>query len=416
MRSNDYLFRGVDSFSIQRQQTERMQSEIAGIDANRLLNTNADDLVGYFAKKYGIEVPELIEGEMVVDQREAQRDVSGDPMRRFFYDRHQGPIIVTGTEILLEVPFSGDPQMFRVQPSTYNMNPPQGTVQGNILTTTLWGDNLNADQVRGQINTWLGEVRQHLQWQRDSFRNCNVALAQQARDAVVSRRDQLLRNQNLVASLGIPLKRLPDAPATYVAPEVRRKLAPKLPPATADAFKPEPTMEEAEYQHILGVMENMAHVLERSPKAFYNLDEEDLRTHFLVQLNGHYEGQATGETFNFHGKTDILVRSGDRNIFIAECKFWGGPAKLTDTIEQLLGYLSWRDSKTAILVFNRNRNFSNVLAAIPQTVMAHPNFRLDDGKRGETGFRYRFRHKDDPAKLLHLTVLAFDVPRPEDAA
>jgi hypothetical protein len=67
-------------------------------------------------------------------------------------------------------------------------------------------------------------------------------------------------------------------------------------------------------------------------------------------------------------------------------------------------------------VFNRNRNFSNVLAAIPQTVMAHPNFRLDDGKRGETGFRYRFRHKDDPAKLLRLTVLAFDVPRPEDAA
>ena len=296
MRSNDYLFRGVDSFSVQRQQTESMKSEIAGMDANRLLNTNVDDLVGYLAEKYEIEVPELIEGEMVVDQREAQRDVSGDPMRRFFYDRHQGPIMVTGTEILLEVPFSGDPQMFRVQPSTYNLNPPQGTVQGNILTTTLWGDNLNADQVRGQVNTWLGEVRQHLQWQRDSFPNFNVALAQQARDAVVGRRDQLLRNQNLVASLGIPLKRRPGAPETYVAPEVRRKLAPKIPPATAGAFKHEPTMEEAEYQHILGVMENMAHVLERIPKAFYNLDEKGLRTHFLVQLNGHYEGQATGET------------------------------------------------------------------------------------------------------------------------
>jgi hypothetical protein len=125
VRSNDYLFRGVDSFSVQQQQTERMKSEIAGIDANRLLNTNVDDLIGYFAEKYGIEVPELIEGEMVVDQREAQRDVSGDPMRRFFYDRHQGQIMVTGTEIALEVPFSGDPQMFQVQPSTYNTNPPQ---------------------------------------------------------------------------------------------------------------------------------------------------------------------------------------------------------------------------------------------------------------------------------------------------
>ena len=36
----------------------------------------------------------------------------------------------------------------------------------------------------------------------------------------------------------------------------------------------------------------MAHVLERSPKVFYNLDEESLRTHFLVQLNGHYDVRA----------------------------------------------------------------------------------------------------------------------------
>ena len=314
MRSNNYLFRGIDSFSVQQQQTESMRSEIASMDANRLLNTNVDDLVGYLSNKYGIEVPELLEDEMLVDQREAQRDVSGDPMRRFFYDSHHGPIMVTGTEISLEVPFSGDPQMFQVQPSTHNLNAPRGIVKGNILIATLWGDNLNADQLRGQIHTWLGEIRQHLQWQRDSFRHFDTALAQQARDAVIRRRDQLLRNQNLVGSLGIPLKRRPDAPETYVAPEVRRKLAPKLPPATAGAFKPEPTLEEAEYQHILGVMESMAHVLERSPKAFHNLDEEGLRTHFLVQLNGHYKGQATGETFNFQGKTDILVRSDDRNI------------------------------------------------------------------------------------------------------
>lgn len=30
--------------------------------------------------------------------------------------------------------------------------------------------------------------------------------------------------------------------------------------------------------------------------------EEDLRTHFLAQLNAQYEGQATGETFNFQGR------------------------------------------------------------------------------------------------------------------
>ena len=53
----------------------------------------------------------------------------------------------------------------------------------------------------------------------------------------------------------------------------------------------------------------MAQVMERSPSAFSTMDEESLRSHFLVQLNGHYEGQATGETFNYEGKTDILIRS-----------------------------------------------------------------------------------------------------------
>ena len=76
-----------------------------------------------------------------------------------------------------------------------------------------------------------------------------------------------------------------------------------------------------DYEHILSVISNMVAVMERSPRAFKDMGEEDLRTHFLVHLNGHYEGQATGETFNYEGKTDILIRAGGRNIFIAECKF-----------------------------------------------------------------------------------------------
>ncbi len=41
-----------------------------------------------------------------------------------------------------------------------------------------------------------------------------------------------------------------------------------------------------------------------------------------MMVNTHYRGQATGETFNKSGKTDILVRDGDRNVFVAECKWW----------------------------------------------------------------------------------------------
>jgi hypothetical protein len=44
-----------------------------------------------------------------------------------------------------------------------------------------------------------------------------------------------------------------------------------------------------DYEHILSVTTNMALVMERSPSAFEAMGEEDLRQHFLVQLNGHYD-------------------------------------------------------------------------------------------------------------------------------
>jgi len=67
------------------------------------------------------------------------------------------------------------------------------------------------------------------------------------------------------------------------------------------------------------------------------MGEEDLRWQILVMLNSHYEGRATGETFNCQGKTDVLIRDGDRNVFIAECALWKGEAYLTEKIDQILG-------------------------------------------------------------------------------
>jgi len=140
------------------------------------------------------------------------------------------------------------------------------------------------------------------------------------------------------------------------------------------------------------------------------MKEEDLRQHFLVQLNGHYEGQATGETFNFDGKTDILIRAEGKNIFVAECKFWRGPESLHDALDQVLGYASWRDTKTALIVFNRQKNFTDVLAKIPEVVKAHLNFKRQEKFESESSFRFILHHRDDKNRELILTVVAFEVP------
>jgi len=124
------------------------------------------------------------------------------------------------------------------------------------------------------------------------------------------------------------------------------------------------------------------------------------------------KGTATGETFNVNGKTDILLRANGRNVFIAECKFWKGPKHFRETIDQLLGYTAWRDTKTAILVFNRGTSMSTVLQGIQAETTSHTNFKRQIDWKHESGFKYIFHHNGDTNREFTLTVLVFDVPGP----
>lgn len=378
------------------------------MDGNRLLNTSVDDLAAYFEQKFQIEIPTLLTDQIVVDQRETKIDVSRD-QNRMIRDRSR-PFHITGTEIEVELPFTGEAEAFKIQPTTYTMNPPRAEVRGSVLILKIVGTDLNAERVRAEIDRTVSEIQSHLSTLRTNAAGLTAQLPTQARSSIESRRQKLLADRNLIGGLGFKMKERPGAQQTFTAPEVRKKISPALPPASSAPYKPEPTLSSADYEHILGVLQNMVHVMERSPSAFATMDEEAIRSHFLVQLNGHYEGQATGETFNYEGKTDILVRSEGRNIFIAECKFWSGPKMLAETIDQLLSYTSWRDTKVAVIIFNRNKDFSRVLMAISETAKIHSHFKRELPESTETVFRYCFSHRDDKNRELFLSILAFDVP------
>ncbi len=385
-----------------------MFTEIDGIDPNRLLNTSVDGLCDYFEQEYTQEVPRIDESGVQVDHGETQVDVSRD-RNRVILDRNT-PFYVTGTKVSFFVPFQGDPRLFKYRPSAFNPNPPRATVAQSEIVLTYARTNHDAEKIKSSFDRDLSNILTWLEWVEKDVSSFNDSVRDKARQRIETRRERLLKDQGLVASLGFPLRAREDAPRTYAAPSVRRKVSLPGPSPSTPAFVPEPTLGTEDYEHILSVISNMVEVMERSPKAFRGMREEDLRHHFLVQLNGQYEGQASGETFNFEGKTDILIRVNGKNIFVGECKFWDGPKSLTKALDQLLSYATWRDTKTALLIFNRDRQFSSVLSKIPQVVKTHPNFRRELRLNSATGFRYALHHRDDPNRELILTVLAFEVP------
>lgn len=403
----DLLFNQYDLRRVMEHQGNKMYSEIDKIDGNQLLNTNIEDLCDYFEDKYLINVPQIDEEKIQVDQQENQVDVSQD-RSRIFLDRNK-PYYIMGTKISFFIPFQGDEELFHCQPSTLTFNPPRASIVENEIRLSYTMTTPDESALKAAFDRDLSEIRKWLDWIEGDVKPFNQTVKGKARQRIEARRNKLLSDQGIVANLGFPLRRRDDTPHTYSAPEVRRKATLPLPKSTSP-FVPEPTLDMQEYEHILLVISNMVVVMERSPKAFQQMGEEDIRQHFLVQLNGQYEGQATGETFNYEGKTDILIRVEGKNIFIAECKFWRGPASLTEAVNQLLDYTSWRDTKTALLIFNREKSFTTVISKIPEIIKEHPNFKREIEFNSETGFRFILSHRDDPNRELILTILAFEVP------
>lgn len=127
-------------------------------------------------------------------------------------------------------------------------------------------------------------------------------------------------------------------------------------------------------------------------------------------LNAQFEGKAGGELFNCSGKTDILIREKDANVFIGECKIFGskdGPSKITATIDQLLGYLTWRDTKAALLLFIRDRDVTSVIGKAVAAFEAHPNYKRRGATASDERYDFVVHANGDPAREMRIAFLPF---------
>lgn len=403
------LFNKVKIFDVIEIQKQKIRQEVQTLDANYVLSVSEEDLIHLLVDQLCLEVPTIDESSIHMDFGEADIDARRLPNRHVL-DRSR-PLYIKGVQVTITIPFEGDADFFLVQPQTFVWQDlPEAKVSVSELRITYQRTDHDAAAIKRAHETALSVLKRNLANLKTSADEFNGQLEGQVRLAFRERKNKLLADAHMAEAIGIPMKRRHGVPVTYAIPVQRRKTKIERPPVTTGKFQPEPVLPMEEYENILAIIRNMVQVMEQSPKAFEGMEEEDLRTHFLVQLNGQYEGRATGETFNFQGKTDILIREEGRNVFIAECKFWRGEKAFLETIDQLLSYLSWRDTKTALLVFNRNANFTDVLRKIVETVPTHKCFKRDLGNTGESSFRYVFHQPNDSNRELVLTVIAFDIP------
>jgi hypothetical protein len=271
-----------------------------------------------------------------------------------------------------------------------------------------------ANRARRHFERLLSRTEQKFEWTRMNIQAHNERMAKQIPVAVAQRRANILNNQNLHASIGYPITKRPDA-SSHEAPLRRRKIAPDpaRPSERSNACAPEPAIAGADYEAVLAVLRNARNALERSPSMSAKLEEEEIRDLLLVMLNAQFEGKAAGEVFNCAGRTDILVRDRDRNVFIGECKIFDPKNKqsvdhvVTTALDQLLGYLAWRDTKAALLLLIRDATVSAVVDKALTAIGGHPNHKRPGKVSTEERHDFVLHAKGDTNREIHLAFLPF---------
>ena len=106
-----------------------------------------------------------------------------------------------------------------------------------------------------------------------------------------------------------------------------------------------------------------------------------------------------------------MVKSGNMILFIAECKIWKGESQIQSSIDQLLGYLTWRQSKAALILFVRSKNIDNVLVEIPKQVKAHSYYVRENSIQSKGQLQYILHLESGKDNEIDLSVLVFHLPK-----
>lgn len=386
---------------------EEIKTTVKSETAEYFLNVNEDEYSQHLLDRFQLEPLQIHFDKVSASPREEMISADRFPSQSFMVRSGES---YPKQVFRYYIPYEGTEELLKCIPNprmlwTQEIELEDGNICFDIVD--FYGD---AERVKGEAERIMKPMEQQLENVKKQVNTYNEQVANFIKEVMTKRKEELRSQIGVAGSLGVPIRKSDHVPETFRIPEVRRKVVPK-PTVPEGAGKPEPAIGDDIYQAILKVIHDTGKGFERLPNTYADKDEEALRDHLILILEPHFEISTTGETFNKSGKTDILMRYETSNVFVAECQWWDGPSKHIDKIDQLLSYLTWRDSKTAIICFVDRKDFSNALKQIAETTQQHSCHVQYTGCSDETWHNFIFHLPGDPDRKIEVAVLAFHLPK-----
>jgi hypothetical protein len=386
----------------------RLEQEVEKTPEDHVLQADIGPWAKALAARYWVHCPEFRPEERWMDEPE--------PVKVF--PAGVGPRVighisrVPGHRTVVHFPFTGDRSIFLVQPSEHLMVQMQAEVGDDELRYPLTYADSDIALINPTLDKFAERVQRNLSFARRDIDEFNRRLESLALQFIDKRQQSIRQHREELAQTGVPIRRRPRDPSkTYIEDTIVRRPAPALPTTTdGDPIALEPVLAAEVYERILQDIRRHTHAMEQNPDTYATMGEEDRRNVILNALAPNYATGSSAEAFNHRGHTDMLIRHGRANIFIAECKFWHGQERFTDAVDQLFGYQAWRDTKLALLMFVREKGLTAIVKRGRDALATHPQFVGWNDAATETELRAVVHWKDDAERLAELNV--FFIPTP----
>lgn len=399
---------------------EQLKSEINKISDEDILRINIDEFKEYFYKKYFIDDIEIVT-ESINSNLEKTKIEEYNP----FYstlDRHFGEKTykIDGYKINYEIPFKGNSDLLFLKPSMSilssfpidNINNTPNYLSYLIFSIKIKASKLEQNEnpqeiIDNKFDTEFKNYKTMIGYVNNDIHTYNNSLQNIISDNLEIRKRKSGSFTNLMSKLNIPLKNNNSTNLTPSNLKIDEKEI-KCPKPKEDDFK-EYSIKDSDYENIINIIKQACIQFERTARTFNKLEEEELRDFLLANLNTHYNSLATGETFSKNGKTDIRIQFENKAAYVAECKIWHGISEFENAIKQLFSYITWRDVKTSLIVFNKNnKDFKSIISKV-KSYLENNELCINIKELENNNWQCTFKKDTESSEIIELNILLCDI-------
>lgn len=359
---------------------DTLKLQIASELDDYIIGNPTEDLVKYYLGNLFSPIEFDPDEEESIEHKKFIKTIYANQRERAF--QYDGDLKIEGEKIIVKLPLLPNKDINKIlslRNSSFSMNAdPHFTINGNYVIIELeikgYGINISNEQITKIIHDERTEIT-HLFTRKNAELSAENSKLESNLTRFIDERKSKLdsdkqRISDLVNLIKIPLARKDSDIVKKIYLE-KKPFVKKIKPKTPDE---DYQLDREKVMDIIKLINNQCLQFEKTPKTYNKFDEPNLRDIILANLNSIFEGQATGETFNNHGKTDIYLNIDKGNILVSECKFYGGPKLYHETIDQLLGYLTWRQNFGIMINFCRQKNFSKIIEEAKSIITTHGSY------------------------------------------